>query len=620
MLSFQNLSLRRGSNLLFTDVNFTIHKKNKVGLVGANGSGKSSLLKLIKKEIESDHGEMHLPPNLKIACLDQEIPSSEEIALDYVLEGDIDLREVVRAIKIAEENENYQILGDLHSKFEDLGGFSAKSRAEKLMIGLGFTENEFNKPLKDFSGGWRVRLNLARTLMQPSDLLLLDEPTNHLDLDTILWLENWIKSFQGILILISHDRDFLNSCVDQIAHIQNQKIELYTGNYSEFEIRKAAKLSEQKSNFDKQQREINHMQSFIKRFKAKATKARQAQSRIKALERMKLIAPAHIDSPFVFNIPESEKKSNPLLSLESAELGYEYSILSDVKISFRPGDRIGLLGANGVGKSTLIKSLNGVLSILKGNKREGKNLVVGYFSQHQVDDLELSASPIDHIRMLDSEVTEKEIRSFLGGYNFSGDKAKETIKEFSGGEKARLALAKIAFQKPNLLLLDEPTNHLDMDMRQALTVALQDFGGAILLVSHDRHLLANTVDEFFIIKGGKLEKFDGDLDDYRNLIIKGKLNLSLKSDTDEHKEIDKAQVKLLKSEISDVEKTLKRLQRKLSEAEAFLNSPHLYDQDKELNFHDVLRNQVNLTSEIELAENKWLEFNRKLDELVGLSR
>ena len=618
MLSFQNLSLRRGSNLLFTDVNFTIHKKNKVGLVGANGSGKSSLLKLIKKEIESDHGEMHLPPNLKIACLDQEIPSSEEIALDYVLEGDIDLREVVRAIKIAEENENYQILGDLHSKFEDLGGFSAKSRAEKLMIGLGFTENEFNKPLKDFSGGWRVRLNLARTLMQPSDLLLLDEPTNHLDLDTILWLENWIKSFQGILILISHDRDFLNSCVDQIAHIQNQKIELYTGNYSEFEIRKAAKLSEQKSNFDKQQREINHMQSFIKRFKAKATKARQAQSRIKALERMKLIAPAHIDSPFVFNIPESEKKSNPLLSLESAELGYEYSILSDVKISFRPGDRIGLLGANGVGKSTLIKSLNGDLSILKGNKREGKNLVVGYFSQHQVDDLELSASPIDHIRMLDSEVTEKEIRSFLGGYNFSGDKAKETIKEFSGGEKARLALAKIAFQKPNLLLLDEPTNHLDMDMRQALTVALQEFGGAILLVSHDRHLLANTVDEFFIIKDGKLEKFDGDLDDYRNLIIKGKLNVSLKSDTDEHKEIDKVQVKLLKSEISDVEKTLKRLQRKLSEAEAFLNSPHLYDQDKELNFHDVLRNQVNLTSEIELAENKWLEFNRKLDELVGL--
>tara|TARA_B100001057_G_scaffold500714_1_gene617332 strand:+ start:5700 stop:7556 length:1857 start_codon:yes stop_codon:yes gene_type:complete len=618
MLSFQNLSLRRGSNLLFADVNFTIHKKNKVGLVGANGSGKSSLLKLIKKEIESDHGELHIPPNLKIACLDQEIPSSEEIALDYVLEGDIDLSEVDRDIKIAEENGNYQILGELHTKFEDLGGFSAKSRAEKLMIGLGFLENEFNKPLKDFSGGWRVRLNLARTLMQPSDLLLLDEPTNHLDLDTILWLENWIKSFQGILILISHDRDFLNSCVDQIAHIQNQKIELYTGNYSEFEIRKAAKLSEQKSNFDKQQREINHMQSFIKRFKAKATKARQAQSRIKALERMQLIAPAHIDSPFVFNIPESEKKSNPLLSLESAELGYDYSILSDVKISFRPGDRIGLLGANGVGKSTLIKSLNGDLSILKGNKREGKNLVVGYFSQHQVDDLELSASPIDHIRILDNEVTEKEIRSFLGGYNFSGDKAKETIKEFSGGEKARLALAKIAFQKPNLLLLDEPTNHLDMDMRQALTVALQEFGGAILLVSHDRHLLANTVDEFFIIKDRKLEKFDGDLDDYRNLIIKGKLNVSLKLNTDEHKKIDKVQVKLLKSEISDVEKTLKRLQRKLTEAEAFLNSPHLYDQDKDLNFHDVLRNQVNLTSEIELAENKWLEFNRKLDELVGL--
>ena len=617
MLSFNNLSLRRGSNLLFQSVSFTIHKRNKVGLVGANGTGKTSLFKMIQGEFESDSGDFNYPPDLRISCLDQEVPGSEELALSYVLSGDHKLANIQNAIKKAEKEEDYAALGDLHSQFEDHDGFSAKSRAEQLMVGLGFTESDFSKALNDFSGGWRVRLNLAKTLMQPSDLLLLDEPTNHLDLDTIIWLGSWIKSFQGALLLISHDREFLDECVDHIAHIHNQQIELYSGNYTQFEARKAARLAELESNYNKQQREIAHMQSFVRRFKAKATKARQAQSRIKALERMELIAPAHIDSPFSFNIPETDKISNPLLTLEGAELGYTTSIVSDVKVSFRPGDRIGLLGVNGAGKSTLVKSLNGDIDLLDGLKREGKNLVVGYFSQHQVDDLDLQKNAIQHIQSIDEKATEAEIRNFLGGFNFRDNKAKDSIKYFSGGEKARLALAKIAFQKPNLLLMDEPTNHLDMDMRQALTVALQDFSGAILLISHDRHLLANTVDEFLIIDKGRLSRFNGDLEDYRTLILKGSVNNeSLKDKKDSRSKLQKKEVKSIKTNIISLEKTLKRLQRKLSEVNDKLNSPDSYNEDSGNNLHDLLREQVNLISEIENAEQEWLELNQKLDESV----
>ena len=617
MLSFNNLSLRRGSNLLFQSVSFTIHKRNKVGLVGANGTGKTSLFKMIQGEFESDSGDFNYPPDLRISCLDQEVPGSEEHALSYVLSGDHKLTNIQNAIKKAEKEEDYAALGDLHSQFEDHDGFSAKSRAEQLMVGLGFTDSDFSKALNDFSGGWRVRLNLAKTLMQPSDLLLLDEPTNHLDLDTIIWLGNWIKSFQGALLLISHDREFLDECVDHIAHIHNQQIELYSGNYTQFEARKAARLAELESNYNKQQREIAHMQSFVRRFKAKATKARQAQSRIKALERMELIAPAHIDSPFSFNIPETDKISNPLLTLEGAELGYTTSIVSDVKVSFRPGDRIGLLGVNGAGKSTLVKSLNGDIDLLDGLKREGKNLVVGYFSQHQVDDLDLQKNAIQHIQSIDEKATEAEIRNFLGGFNFRDNKAKDSIKNFSGGEKARLALAKIAFQKPNLLLMDEPTNHLDMDMRQALTVALQDFSGAILLISHDRHLLANTVDEFLIIDKGRLSRFNGDLEDYRTLILKGSVNNeSLKDKKVSRSKLQKKEVKSIKTNIISLEKTLKRLQRKLSEVNDKLNSPDSYNEDSGNNLHDLLREQVNLISEIENAEQEWLELNQKLDESV----
>ena len=614
MLSFNNLALRRGTNLLFEDVSFTVHRDNKVGLVGANGTGKTSLFKMIQGEIDSDEGDFKYPPDLKIACLAQEVPGTDELALSYVMSGDLKLLEIQNSITKAENEQDYGALGELHSQFEDHDGFTAKSRAEQLLVGLGFSEEEFSKPLKDFSGGWRVRLNLAKTLMQPADLLLLDEPTNHLDLDAIIWLGNWIKSFKGAMLLISHDREFLDECVGFIAHLHNSTIELYKGNYSQFEIRKAARLAELESNYNKQQREISHMQDFVRRFKAKATKARQAQSRIKALERMELIAPAHIDSPFQFTIPETEKISNPLIVLEDADLGYSDAIINKVKIAFRPGDRIGLLGVNGAGKSTFVKSLKGDLQLLQGNKIEGKNLKIGYFSQHQVDDLMLDKSPIDHLVKVEEKATESEIRNFLGGFNFRGDKAKDVIKNFSGGEKARLALAIIAFQKPNLLLMDEPTNHLDMDMRQALTVALQDFSGAIVLISHDRHLLANTVDEFLIINEGKIERFNGDLLDYRKMILQGpyKESSTIKEDN-EDKIKNRKDLKKIKTQILAIEKTLKRLNRKLAETQGFLNSPELYNDSSKMNLHDLLRDQVNLDAEIKSTEEEWLELNEELE-------
>ena len=617
MLSFNNLALRRGSTLLFEGVSFTIHHNNKVGLVGANGTGKTSLFKMLQGEFESDLGNFKHPPDLRIACLAQEVPGTDEQALNYVLAGDAKLLEVQKAIQSAEENQNYALLGDLHGQFENLDGYSAKSKAEQLMVGLGFSEADFDKALKDFSGAWRVRLNLARTLMRPADLLLLDEPTNHLDLDAIIWLGNWIRSFRGAMLLISHDREFLDECVNHVAHIHNGSIELYSGNYTQFEIRKAAKLAELESNYNKQQREVLHMQDFVRRFRAKATKARQAQSRIKALERMELIAPAHIDSPFQFKIPETDKISDPLIVLDQAKLGYTHPILNNIRLSFHPGDRIGLLGPNGAGKSTLVKSLKGELPLMDGVKTDGKNLKIGYFSQHQVDDLDLDKSALRHMQDLDDKATESVIRNFLGGFNFRGNKVKDPITHFSGGEKARLALAIIAFQKPNLLLMDEPTNHLDMDMRQALTVALQEFGGAILLISHDRHLLVNTVDEFLIIEDGELNKFDGDLEDYRKSILKNKsVKLNAKdSKTSKEKQpnrIDKKEARQIRAKVATHEKTLKRLQTKLLETEEVLNNPDAYLKDEGPDLQSLLRTQIGLKDQIEELEGEWLEMNTKL--------
>jgi ATP-binding cassette subfamily F protein 3 len=621
MLSFNNLELVLGGKTLFDDVSLTIHHHQKVGLIGANGTGKTSLFKVIKKEIEVDQSSVSYPNDLRISYLAQEVPASDEIALQYVLSGDYRLLEIQHEIELAEKEEKFEILAELYETYSALDGYSAKSKAEQLMVGLGFKSEDFNKPLKDFSGGWRVRLNLAKTLMQPSDLLLLDEPTNHLDLDAILWLSNWIKSFPGALILISHDRDFLDDCVSFIAHLYHQSIELYSGNFTQFEILRAAKLAEIQSNYVKQQKEVAHMQSFINRFKAKATKARQAQSRVKALEKMELIAPAHINSPFNFTISETEKISNPLISLSDSSLGYNTPILSMVNLSIAPGDRIGLLGPNGAGKSTLIKSIVGSISLIDGQREAGTNFKVGYFSQHQVDDLDLSISAFTHIQRLDETQTEKQIRTYLGGFNFKGDKVKDPIHLFSGGEKARLAFAIISYQKPNILLMDEPTNHLDMEMRHALTIALQTFRGAILLISHDRHLLNSSVDHFYLVDNGRVDIFNGDLNDYKNYILDIKSSdiketkKKVKSSKD-NKEDNSKLIKSLNIEISKLEKRLLRLNTKLDEANLKLADPDLYKDDSSDNLQDLIRNQLELSNEVELADQEWMD---KVTHLESLS-
>ncbi len=620
MLSFTNLALRRGPNLLFEDASFVIHRDKKVGLIGANGAGKTSLFKMITGELDVEEGYLDYPQDLRISYLAQEVPGTDEVAVQYVLEGDKQLIEIQEKIKLAEANEQFDKLGELHAIYNSIDGYAALSKAEQLMIGLGFAQADLTKSVKDFSGGWRVRLNLARTLMQPSDLLLLDEPTNHLDLDAIVWLADWIKSFKGALILISHDREFLDECVNTIAHIHRQAIELYTGNYSQFEEVKALRLAEQAATFKKQQREIAHMQDFVRRFKAKATKARQAQSRVKALERMEVIAPAHVDSPFHFSIPQADKISDPLLTLDEATLGYSEPVLQNINLSLHPGDRIGLLGPNGAGKSTLMKSLVGAISLLDGHKFEGGNLKVGYFSQHQVDDLDLSKTAYQYIHQLDTEKTEQQVRTYLGGYDFKNDKVKDPINLFSGGEKARLALAIIAYQKPNLLLMDEPTNHLDMEMRQALTMALQSFGGAILLISHDRHLLANNVDQFLLVEDGSLNVFDGDLHDYSLRILKnlnkaqpGKSKKKESPTEGANKKAEQKIIRQLKGEIMSAEKRLKRLQGKITEVEAVLQSPDTYDGDFQEDLHDLIRNQSELKSEIDEVEQIWLNLSEQLE-------
>ncbi len=620
MLSFTNIALRRGPALLFEDVSFTIHRDQKVGLIGANGAGKTSLFKMILGELDSDRGELDMPQDLRIAHLAQEVPGSAEAGIDYVMAGDSELIRILAAINKAESEHNYDKIAPLHIALDNIDGYTARPRAEQLMAGLGFDQGEIGKSLSDFSGGWRIRLNLARTLMPPSELLLLDEPTNHLDLDAILWLSNWIKQYQGSMLLISHDREFLDDTINSIAYLHAQRIELFSGNYSVFERTKAARLAEQQTQYAKQQSEIKHMQDFVRRFRAKATKARQAQSRVKALERMELIAPAHVDSPFQFSIPPSTKTSNPLLTFNACDLGYELPVLKNIRLNLHPGDRIGLLGHNGAGKSTLVKSISGELPLLNGERVAGLNLSIGYFSQHQVDDLDLTVSALTHFIRLDNAVTEQQIRNFLGGFDFAGDKLTVPVATFSGGEKARLALAAIAFQRPNLLLMDEPTNHLDIEMRQALIVALQDFEGAIVLISHDRHLLANTVDTFLLVENGTVQTFDGDLADYRKRLL-----IEVSSDRTKMTQRVKAsprsaqnnfrEAQQLKTRLKTLDTRLERLQRKLSEVDGGLSDVNLYQESKAAELQGLLRDQLNLKEQIGLIEEDWLELSERLDAL-----
>ncbi|CAA6811400.1 MAG: Glutathione-regulated potassium-efflux system ATP-binding protein, partial [uncultured Thiotrichaceae bacterium] len=511
MLVFSSLSLRRGTKALLEAASFSIHPGQKAGLTGANGVGKSSLFSLIRGELSADVGDFTMPPAWVVAHVKQETPSSEQSALSYALEGDPEYVSLQAQLVDAEGAH----LGELHARLDAIDGYTAESRAAVLLHGLGFKGDEIDRPVSSFSGGWRMRLNLAQALMCRSDLLLLDEPTNHLDLDAVIWLQDWLKGYRGTLLLISHDREFLDAICTHIAHIEMGKLTLYTGNYSTFEITRAERLAQQQSAYQKQQTEIAHIQKYVDRFRAQATKARQAQSRLKALERMETIAPAHVDSQFNFSFRKPDKLPDRLLNTEAVSVGYgETTIIAGVRLQILPGDRIGLIGPNGAGKSTLIKFLAGELPAQSGECWQAQELKVGYFAQHQMEQLDPEETALQHLRDLDRKAREQELRNYLGGYGFQGSRVDEAIAPFSGGEKARLALALLIYQKPNLLLLDEPTNHLDLEMRLALSMALQAFEGAMIIVSHDRHMLKMVTDTLLLVDSGRADEFEGDLDDY----------------------------------------------------------------------------------------------------------
>jgi ATP-binding cassette, subfamily F, member 3 len=523
VLRITNLTLARGAKRLLEGANLTVHAGHKIGLVGSNGCGKSSLFAAVRHELLPDAGSIALPASWTIAHVAQETPAVAVPALEYVLDGDRELREVEAALAAAELDHSLdgEALAHLHHRFDEIGGYSSRSRAATLLAGLGFPESRHADSVPSFSGGWRMRLNLAQALMCRSDLLLLDEPTNHLDLDAVLWLEEWLAKYPGTLLLITHDRDFLDGVVDAIVHVNARKLTSYTGNYAQFELMRAQQLALQQASYAKQQRQVAHLHSFIDRFRAKATKAKQAQSRIKALERMELIAAAHVDSPFEFTFPPVDTAARQLVLLEHATLGYagKPPVLARVDWGILAGDRIGLLGPNGAGKSTLLKAIAGTLSPLSGERSTSQHLRLGYFAQHQVEQLREEYSPIWHLRQIEPDAREQELRDFLGGFDFRGDMASSEVGRFSGGEKARLTLALIVRQKPNLLLLDEPTNHLDIEMREALTEALQDYDGALVVVAHDRHLLRATTDALWLVADGKITPFEGDLDDYRDWVL-----------------------------------------------------------------------------------------------------
>ncbi|WP_028683678.1 ATP-binding cassette domain-containing protein [Pseudomonas chlororaphis] len=620
MIRLQNLTLQRGPQRLLEDAELTLHAGQKAGLIGANGAGKSSLFALLRGELHPDSGDCFLPADWRIAHMRQEVDTLERLAVDYVLDGDLRLRQVQRELAVAEAAHDGAALARLHAELDSADGYTADARARKLLAGLGFSNEQMDRQVGDFSGGWRMRLNLAQALMCPSDLLLLDEPTNHLDLDAILWLEDWLKGYPGTLLLISHDRDFLDAVVDHVAHVDQRKITLYRGGYSAFERARAERLAQQQQAYEKQQAQRAHMEKYIARFKAQATKARQAQSRIKALERMEELSAAHVDSPFDFVFRESEKISSPLLDLSDARLGYgEKTVLEKVKLQLTPGARIGLLGPNGAGKSTLIKNLSGELSPLGGRLTRGENTVVGYFAQHQLDSLDAKASPLLHLQRLAPTEREQTLRDFLGGFDFRGARIDEPVLNFSGGEKARLALALIAWDRPNLLLLDEPTNHLDLEMRLALTMALQEFSGAVLVVSHDRHLLKSTTDNFFLVADGKVEEFDGDLDDYaRWLVDYRQRNAPVSTTTVNPDKTDKKaqrqaaaalrqQLAPHKREADKLETELGKVHERLAKIEASLGDSGVYEAARKDELRDLLAEQAKLKVREGELEEAWME-------------
>lgn len=629
MLALTNISLRRGRKVLIENASFQVHAGQRMGVIGANGCGKSSLFAMLLGELEPDDGELALDPKNVIAHVAQESPHGSGSAVDYVMDGDSELREVQAAIAAGEADENQPDLHILYERMEAIDGFTADSRASRLLHGLGFPADEYQKPVKEFSGGWRMRLNLARALMCRSDILLLDEPTNHLDLPAILWLERWLRRYEGILLIVSHDRDFLDQVCTRIAHIEHEEIRLFTGNYSQFESLRAEQLAQQQAMYTRQQKEIKHIQSYVDRFRYKASKARQAQSRLKMLERMEQIAPAHVDSPFRFHFIEPKKQPQHLLGLTDAAVGYgEDIILDKINLNLSAGDRIGLLGVNGAGKSTLVKALSTGSTLLSGDRVLSKDTKIGYFAQHQLELLRPEHSPIDHLRDYAPDDREQDHRNYLGRFGFSGERIFEPVEPFSGGEKARLVLALMIRQGPNLLLLDEPTNHLDLEMRQALSVALIEYSGALVVISHDRHLLRSVCDELLIVHDGIVDRFNRSIDDYPAWLKEQDENAEQEAAKwldEPAKQVSKKQqrqeqaqrrqrLKPLYDKVKDVEKKLASNRSKSTELDESLADESLYtDTNRKNELTQLVKDQAAVKLEIESLEWDWLEASEELE-------
>ncbi len=627
---------------MLENVNLTVQPGQRVAIVGANGAGKSSLFKLLLGQLAAEQGGVSLPGGCRIAHMAQEVEASARSARDFILDGDFELRRLERELAEAEARGDDHAIAHAHGELDLHEAWSAPRRAEALLRGLGFADSDAERPVSAFSGGWRIRLNLAQALMRPSDLLLLDEPTNHLDLDACLWLENWLRRYSGTLLFISHDRDFMDRVATHLVHFDQKKLVLYTGNYSAFEVQRSERLAQQQAGFERQQARIAEIQRFIDRFKAKATKAKQAQSRVKALERMERIAPAHVDSPFSFEFPMADKVSNPLVSIRHGVAGHgDTAILRNINVTLLPGSRIGLLGPNGAGKSTFMDALRGTGTLLAGERTCGEHLAIGYFAQHQLESLDLDASPFLHLQRLAPRASEQQVRNFLGGFDFHGDEALSPIRSFSGGEKARVALAVIAWQKPNLLLLDEPTNHLDLEMRQALTMALQNFDGAIVVVSHDRHLLRNTVDQFWLVSDGAVREYDGDLEDYERWLAErrkdddeppkrevveqaaeNKVATGATALTADERKARKRQEAELRQKLSpwrkkqgNLEARMDQLQQELAAVEQQLADPAIYDDSAKLKLKELLAQQTGLKRELDDVEAEWLDVSETVENL-----
>ena len=642
MIQLDQLSIRRGGRVLFQKASMQLHPGWKIGLTGVNGAGKSTLFSALLGGMESDSGSLTRPATWTVSHMAQEIKALDMKAIDFVLSGDEEFWDIQNQLD-QPENLSDDELAHLYGRFDEINGYSAPSKASQLMAGLGFFEHQSQLDVSSFSGGWRMRLNLARTLMSRSDLLLLDEPTNHLDLDAILWLEDWLKAYEGTLILISHDRDFLDAITDHILHIENQELIMYTGNYSTFERTRSERLAQQQQAYEKQLETRAHLQKYIDRFKAQATKAKQAQSRIKQLERMQELSAAHVDTPFTFSFREPTKMSSPLLELENADIGYgDKLIVTNVDLQITPTSRIGLLGMNGAGKSTLIKSLVGDLQLMQGTRKDSELLNIGYFAQHQMDALDGNASPMLQLaRIADKKISEASLRSFLGSFGFSGERMDTPSESFSGGERARLALALIVWQRPNVLILDEPTNHLDLDMRHALTMALQDFEGAVVLVSHERQLVASVCDELILVHGGESREFDGDLVAYADWLRQARIDMiknggkqpatPVKSQVEIKPTISKLDKEAQRKEaarrreasrpirknIEKLETEIAKIQPKLVEIETQLADTTLYDANRKDDLLKLMNEQTELKAKLAQAEEKMLEFMMELEEFEG---